>query len=744
MEPNLGILHTLKVFGLSLEGDTVTDKKAANGMATALEAHAILKGTCDRYSGEERKKACTRSHKSVEGKQAALFALRKWGLQSGMRFNAAGSLVDQQLVRSGSSNKQNTQGEDLKAPLILRVERLPEPPASGSRYAPMEFSVPKYSVHLHWAAPERRHQDGDGDDQMQEQQDGQPLVKEPVCEFTELANFEVEDYEQHFFWPSKDLLIRVEPDSTDDKGKVVAVLKHVTFFAQPDALSGVPAEEAKLVTDAASTLNGTQLREQAGWLTASLRTRFDQHMPEMLRGEVSVEQAKGQVFVVRSQQPSAWSARLKAILKQQLTFAGQVDGHGKGVMFKCDIEFEWREALAAEKEAQARRLGDKIQYEEEIFGRKIHMRGNFRMTDDPNKLAAMINAKGAEMKELTAEIWTTAAVAKVEIASTGKGDAKAVGAFVVMNSKAEAELLIHMITRHQMLTWGGKAISAFICRKWKSKEQRTQRPKGAPKATRSATAGSSKTINSGSTIAIGAATESGTANFQDRTGFPSLPSTAHWGAVKNTQQHQKAATTAAAAPRTTAPPTPSHHTPPHDKLSELAAQVRALTTAGEEARSKTKEMEKQVQSLGGQLEGLTTIVSELALEVATQQRSNSAWQDSMTRQMTDMTLLLRRLSATNQGQIPPTPVTLSPRTDAKKRAWTDTQLCHGAGTAKSQPHGEDEADNMETADDGSLASVSEQPSLSNGQLKDGQPSAAQKGGGSPHPQPQKEVEGGDH
>jgi hypothetical protein len=36
MEPNLGILHTLKVFGLSLEGDTVTDKKAANGMATAL------------------------------------------------------------------------------------------------------------------------------------------------------------------------------------------------------------------------------------------------------------------------------------------------------------------------------------------------------------------------------------------------------------------------------------------------------------------------------------------------------------------------------------------------------------------------------------------------------------------------------------------------------------------------------------------------------------------------------------
>jgi hypothetical protein len=261
---------------------------------------------------------------------------------------------------------------------------------------------------------------------------------------------------------------------------------------------------------------------------------------------------------------------------------------------------------------------------------------------------------------------------------------------------------------------------------------------------------------------------------------------AKWGAAQNTQQHQKTTTTAAATPRTTAPPTPSNQAPPHDKGSQLVAQVKAVIKEGEEARGKMKELEKQLQQQAAQLDTLTTTMSQLALEVQTQQRSNSAWQDSMTRQIKDMMQLLHALRVISPGQPQPTPATLSPRTDPKKRGWDDTQLPPGTGADKSQlgsnryaalASGDADADDMETVDDGNSASGNERLPLRNGQ-----PSAEQKGGdpdqdratngrvmgaltlarigtisdqpplplqqghahGAPHPQPQSEAEGGGH
>jgi hypothetical protein len=678
-----------------------------------------------------------------------VFALEKWGQQRGMVFPAAGERFSQQLTRSGSSSNKHKPVDATKAPYILRVARLPEPPATGSRHAPLEFNVPKHSIHVRVEASEQLQQDDrEGDQEMLDLQDGQPQKVRHVCSFTEDATYDLEDYDEHFFWPANDLLIRVEPDSTDDKGKVVAVLKQVTFYAQADA-SGSAAAKEPLSNAAVGTLNDAQMREKAGWLAASWRAQFDKHMPPLLQGEVSVEHGKGQLFVLRSQQPAVWAAKLHQHLKTQSIVSGQVDGQPKGVMFKGEIDFEWRKAMEAEKEAQAQRLDNRLKQEAAIFGQKMQLKGNFRLTDDANQLAAAIQKQGGKKEELTAGLWSEEAVEKVEIANMGKGDAKTVCAFVVMKSEAEAELLLQMINRFKMLTWGGKAVSAFICRKWKPKEQRAQKAKEARKETRSASAGSGEaSISAGNITSI---------RVNDKGEFPRLPAAAQWGKGKATTQSQPAVgrptAPAAASPTTTTPATAAISNPGslEARGQQLAAEVATLKKEGVAARAQREVLETQLQSTAKQMHELMQTVSELAMEVKAERQSNAAWQETVTQQLQALTARLSTVLPM-LCPAPPAAETIEQNHAGSKRGRDDSPQPSSAGESRHrgkilalddeiQAEGdEDETDMEEQQEEGSV-SVAAPPASS-----DRPPNTLQQGHahGSPHPQPQGKVEGGEH
>jgi hypothetical protein len=368
----------------------------------------------------------------------------------------------------------------------------------------------------------------------------------------------------------------------------------------------------------------------------------------LLRGEVSVEHAKGQLFVVRSQQPAAWDVKLHQILQKDTTVGGQVEGQPEGVMFTSTIDFEWRQAITTEREAQAKRLVQREEYEQSIVGKKIYMNGNFRLTDDSDKLAAVISEVGGRCEELTAGLWSSAAVEKVEIAATGKGGAKKVGAFVVMQSKAEAELLIQLIQREKKLVWGGQVVSAFICRQWKKKETRASPPKAAHSEANKPLRSSASRLSAPRQVSSGASPRRAPDNVQDEKHYPRLPPTTRWGAAKSTHLPPEAEARLTAATAATAQTTTTASAVPTDLSSfdamrhTLAETIAALRREGEEDRRRVAELAAQTET---QLLGVMENMRQLAQELKEHQRSNAVWQEKATQQIQDLT---RAVAAQNE------------------------------------------------------------------------------------------------
>jgi hypothetical protein len=570
-------------------------------------------------------------------KTAALQALKEWGTPRGLQIGMVGVNGAQQGA------VLNQHGRDPRAPYTLQVSRVPENKGADSKHAPLELTILKHSIYVGMLAEEQREA---SEDEMEEE-DGQPPAFTPMCcdRFTAQTSEGVAN--EHFFWPAQDLRIGIQHDPTNDKGKVVAALTEVTFAQPPMSDKGrATSEPQNLMVD---KMNALPCREKAGWLTDSLRVEVDHKLPVVLRKEGNVEHQVGQVYVIKSQNPAVWEATLRPLVDAQ---AGTITLTVPGTMPMCvtaKVVFEWKRAVTAEKAAQTSRFEARKSYEQEVQGRKLHMTGMFNLSDSTDALSIHLQNKGTACKELTGGLWSGQAVERVEIAATGKGGTQRVGAFVVMSSKVEAELLLRLVQEKQV-SWGGQPVSAFICRQWKSKEKSKQGATLARGGRR--TGGQQQETASGHSphkASTGGASAQGTIDLQDSGNFPSLPPTARWGATKpsNIRQQMAAATTSTAAATTTtkltrAPTTPSNGSSLDAMRQQLAAEVAALRTEGEADRLKVAELTTQLQGL---LETVGVVVQELK----DQRRSTAAWQEVATRQMQQLQEMTRTLTAQNEA-----------------------------------------------------------------------------------------------
>jgi hypothetical protein len=409
----------------------------------------------------------------------------------------------------------------------------------------------------------------------------------------------------------------------------VAALLDVTFTVPP---SSDTEEEDRAVTEAqnstVSRMNQLPCREKAGWLMDSLRAGADAKLPMGLQKEVNVEHQVGQLFVIKSQNHAVWEAMLRSqVDAQATTITLAVPGTAK-VNVTAKVEFDWKKARVAAKAAQTERYEARQKDEKHVEGRKMHMTGNFKMSDSTDALSTYLQGKGAACKELTDGLWSRQAIERAEIAATGKGGVQRVGAYVVLSSKVEAELLMRMI-QEKKVSWGGQTVSAFICRQWKGKETRKQaavidrRAKltGGWKQDTTKPASTTTTTKSHSLDQRGAPTMTG-----DLASFPPLPTTASWGFNAQQQKHKKADKKGGGEGEPLA-----HHTRSEDeaKFARLEAAIAELSLRGEAQQKRIQEQATQLERAVASMEALTN-------ELDRQSRTMAIWQEQHTTQLQRM------------------------------------------------------------------------------------------------------------
>jgi hypothetical protein len=542
---------------------------------------------------------------------------------------------------------------------MVQVERLPEPGADESRHASLEFMVKRHSVHV----VVNTHRVVGGVQEGDMDIDGQPSDSTVVykCHCTEKVigrtpddpssiDFSDSDFHtQHLFWPAVDQRIGVHYDSTQDKGKVVGAISEVKFMAQlPDGVAAEAGDaiQRKKVQAAVSSLERASQRETASWITHSIRKLVDTRLPVMMRAEMMIEHGRGRKFVLRSQHHSAWDMKLRLMTKDgTLQLSGPVEGMPSGVVFTCMVQFEWRQALADETEAQTARMEERRAQEQAVQGRKLRLSGYFKIGDDPERLASAIQAKGEEVEELTLGLWSKKAVETVEIARTGKqqdGGDREIGAYVVMSSKVEADLLLQIIQSHKALSWGGKVVSAFICRQWKSKQARASVVEATRRGGRKDPQQGQRSTSSVARGKVVAQQQRQQQQQQpparpgaplpvlDPSNFPDLPKAVRWGEnVRTGTQRTPQPLAAATAERTThavqgpAPGGEREDSDAKKRLIALAATVEAMRVRGEADRQLMKEQSTHMES----------IVEKLVMEMEQQRKATLQWQQQMQKMM---------------------------------------------------------------------------------------------------------------
>jgi hypothetical protein len=292
-------------------------------------------------------------------------------------------------------------------------------------------------------------------------------------------------------------------------------------------------------------------------------------------------------------------------------------------------------------------------HEQDVQGRKLRLSGNFKIGDDPERLASVIQTKGEEFEQLTSGLWSKKAVEKVEIARTGNqhdGGGMEIGAYVVMSSKLEADLLLQMIQPHKALAWGGKAVTAFICRPWKSKQARASVAAGTGRGGRKGPQQGITSTSSAARLKVvaqqqrqqqQAARGGAPLPVTDPSHFPALPKTVRWGGKVNpgTQQTPQAKTVNAAqrtthAVRDPAPGGEKDASDDNRRMTALEEAVEALRVRGEAERQTMKE----------QITRMESVAEKLVLEIEVQHQATQQWQQHLQKILDTQTAQLALLS----------------------------------------------------------------------------------------------------
>jgi hypothetical protein len=401
--------------------------------------------------------------------------MAKMALMEGLR---------QKGIRFVEDNRKAVKlSSDPKAPLIMQVTRMLDPPYSGPQLAQVDvifeageimIGQKKISTNNSPPAQERTAnryselQEGEGEDEEGEgpreptnkqQQEGDMDV------VMEATNNKEARFLTAIAWPAARLVIRMQVDPCPS-GRIALVYRNLQCTMKT---TGIATQEVL------ASFLGAPTHQRMAILRAATISALKGKLPKTILEDMNVEYKlhRAPMTYVRATQVEM----LRGQLKDGTKHAWAVPGF-EGLQVTFTVEHDYLSAAKEEKMKQDARMQTRQEHDRSVEGRKVKLYGT-SLSATSSSESADKQALHARMRQITQqlggtameEIWTDRAIVSFEAGKDGRKSGASNGSggsayYIVCTSKGEAEWLVAAtkMSLGNRLTMHGQPVQAHICR----------------------------------------------------------------------------------------------------------------------------------------------------------------------------------------------------------------------------------------------------------------------------------------